>query len=60
MAKEIIPLFKPMGNERTLVSGAMELGHVQIIVTTETSIVVVPYILSAKESVVMQATCLRW
>ena len=33
----------------------MDLGHIQIIVTTEPCIVLVPYLLSAKKSVVMQA-----
>ena len=50
-----VPVFDPIGIKRTLLFRVMDLGHVQIIFTTEPSIVVVPYLLSSKKSVVLQA-----
>ena len=55
LSGQIVPVFDPVGVKRTLVFRAMDLGHVKIIVTTEPCIVVVPYFLSAKKSILMQA-----
>ena len=55
MARKIITLFHRIGIERTLVFGAINLRKDYIIVNTGTCIVVEPYILHAKRSIVMQA-----
>ena len=48
-------MLDPTGIDRTLVFGSLNFGHAKIIVTSESCIVVVPYLLSAKSSVVMHA-----
>ena len=54
LVMKIILVFHPIGRERSLVFGVMNLEHVKIIVTHESCIVAVPYLTSAKKSVEMQ------
>ena len=55
LAGKIIPVFDPIGKNRTLVFKDMNFMRDQISVTTESCIVGEPYFLSVEQSAVMQA-----
>ena len=55
MTGKIIPMFDPIGIQRTPVYGVMSLGHVLITDNSDPYVAVVHYLMSAKKYVVLQA-----
>ena len=55
LAGQLVLMFDPIGTERTLVYGAMSLGHVLITDNSDPYVAVVHYLMSAKKYVVLQA-----